>query len=672
MLTLLERAKKFKYGIRVTESSDDKETFFVDRTQSHINSVKACADTLCKAYPDLYPALITAAKTHDESKFSAPEREAYIELTYAKKEGVRPKDPQKIADATLHHILNNKHHPEYWLEDKSKANISAKDRDASDEVVDASNMPELALAEMVCDWQAMSEELKTNTAREWFDKQRDVRWHFSDDQVAMIDKFLKVFEDDTNLKEAVNRYWAKVPFMRDLNEAKEDLSKNNLYQHAVRELKLAGMGDSDSDYGGALNSPVLDIVKVFCEQNHSGGSAACTIGMLEKLLRFENLTPITDNPEDWENINNKGFFKDKFIKDIWQCKRNPALFSNDGGKTYYSVNDKERKLLNSEKYDPNKKVQEGRSIAIKEFIETETVSDIDTIKESSIDFPRPGLCPEVWDKDQKVDAYTLNKECRATINEYLESILDGALMKVAKDVHVVGSICSNLYTETSDIDVHVVPESMPKDKAEKLQELVKKYVKQNKSFHQKHPIEVYVQTEPEQDLFSVGDYDFVTDEWLKEPTIFGLDYNPYDVYADIMDTVQEFAKKSDVNLGELKRDVIDYSVVKDAMGKLPVAVQQDLKKSLEKKLSEINADVEALLKDKKVIVDLRRAVKAKDALKDEEKAKQWSDNNAIFKFMNRYQYMTVISDLESIYDKEQKAAITHDDVSKVKKAVSNV
>jgi len=41
-------------------------------------------------------------------------------------------------------------------------------------------MPDIAIAEMIADWQAMSEELKKNSAREWFDKQKDVRWHFSD------------------------------------------------------------------------------------------------------------------------------------------------------------------------------------------------------------------------------------------------------------------------------------------------------------------------------------------------------------------------------------------------------------------------------------------------------------------------------------------------------------
>jgi len=57
-------------------------------------------------------------------------------------------------------------------------------------------MPDIDVAEMVSDWQAMSEELGTNTSREWYDKVKDVRWRFSPEQDLLIDKLLKVFEED--------------------------------------------------------------------------------------------------------------------------------------------------------------------------------------------------------------------------------------------------------------------------------------------------------------------------------------------------------------------------------------------------------------------------------------------------------------------------------------------
>jgi hypothetical protein len=55
-------------------------------------------------------------------------------------------------------------------------------------------MEENFVIEMVCDWYAMSQELKTNTAREWFNKQKNVRWKFTSIQEELIEKTLTVLE----------------------------------------------------------------------------------------------------------------------------------------------------------------------------------------------------------------------------------------------------------------------------------------------------------------------------------------------------------------------------------------------------------------------------------------------------------------------------------------------
>lgn len=180
--------------IKEQDEQEEKLAFFMERTQEHIQRVQDAVDKIVAAYPE-YETLVEIASEHDASKFEEPEKGPYIELTWNKKEGTKATGEleDQITQATLHHIKGNQHHPEYHLEDKSKANLSSTNRDESIEVVDATNMPDIALVEMVADWAAMSEELGTNTAREWFDDVRDVRWHFSEDQESLIDKLLKVF-----------------------------------------------------------------------------------------------------------------------------------------------------------------------------------------------------------------------------------------------------------------------------------------------------------------------------------------------------------------------------------------------------------------------------------------------------------------------------------------------
>jgi len=198
---------------RVDEAKEvnDKEKldYFLERTNKHIELVQAAAAKIVETYPEEFGELIKEVEDHDASKLEEPEKTPYIEITWRHKlekkkgefdpiKGKGYQTPGKLEkeeenEATLHHIKSNAHHPEFWLDDKTKANISSTNRDDSISCVDASRMPDLAIAEMIADWAAMGEELG-NSAREWFNKVKDKRWHFSEHQEELIDRLLKVFE----------------------------------------------------------------------------------------------------------------------------------------------------------------------------------------------------------------------------------------------------------------------------------------------------------------------------------------------------------------------------------------------------------------------------------------------------------------------------------------------
>ena len=181
--------KTAKY-IKISETKKEKKDFFEKRTNDHIERVQNAAKKIVDEYPE-YNKLLEQVKYHDSSKFEEPELTPYIELTW-EKNNKDYKSTKDINEATLHHIKNNKHHPEYH--NKDKANISSTNRDESIKCISAKNMDDISVAEMVADWQAMSEELKTNTSREWFDDVKDNRWSFSKKQEKLINKLLKVFE----------------------------------------------------------------------------------------------------------------------------------------------------------------------------------------------------------------------------------------------------------------------------------------------------------------------------------------------------------------------------------------------------------------------------------------------------------------------------------------------
>lgn len=180
----------------MTLLQDQKYEHFLSRTNMHVQLVKDNAATLVKRYAELVQLLVQV-ELHDASKYIEPELSPYIELSWYKK--LKEKPPECLNDninkATLHHIKNNLHHPEYH--NKDKANINTTNRDDSIECIDASNMDYISIAEMVCDWVAMGTEIG-NSARSWYNKTKDKRWKFTSRQEDFIDSILRVFEQSNS------------------------------------------------------------------------------------------------------------------------------------------------------------------------------------------------------------------------------------------------------------------------------------------------------------------------------------------------------------------------------------------------------------------------------------------------------------------------------------------
>jgi len=189
-------------------SNQEKVDYFLKRMHLHIGLVQKAAAKIAEAYPEEFSDLVKQTADHDASKLKDPELTPYVAITWRHKlekedgefDPIKGKgyqmpghlEKKEEDEATLHHIKNNTHHPEFWLDDKAKTDVGTN-RDDSIRCVDASKMPNIDVAEMIADWAAMGEELG-NSPREWFDKVKDVRWHFSEHQEELIDRLLKVFE----------------------------------------------------------------------------------------------------------------------------------------------------------------------------------------------------------------------------------------------------------------------------------------------------------------------------------------------------------------------------------------------------------------------------------------------------------------------------------------------
>lgn len=101
--------------------------------------------------------------------------------------------------------------------------------------------------------------------------------------------------------------------------------RSPLVEHAKRELALINPDEEDDGW----KESIVKAIQGFCSYGHSGGSAAVAIQAIHDLLQQKNLTPLTDNPNDWIQCG----------PGVWQCRRNGEAFSHDGGKSYYLLSE---------------------------------------------------------------------------------------------------------------------------------------------------------------------------------------------------------------------------------------------------------------------------------------------------------------------------------------------
>lgn len=176
------------------ENDDRKVAFFNKRTKEHIDRVKANASYIEDFFSSL-KGLVKQTSTHDQSKYEKPEVDPYIEITWNYKIGksVNNDANEALTAASEHHVKSNKHHAEYWDDDPSPT-INTKDRDKPLRLINATKMDKISIAEMVCDWQAMSQEYNEGSCRGWADKNIGIRWDFTDTQKDLIYKLIDAFE----------------------------------------------------------------------------------------------------------------------------------------------------------------------------------------------------------------------------------------------------------------------------------------------------------------------------------------------------------------------------------------------------------------------------------------------------------------------------------------------
>lgn len=93
---------------------------------------------------------------------------------------------------------------------------------------------------------------------------------------------------------------------------------NSSVEYAKSELaRISKDGDEMQD---AINKNIIEIVELFASQRHSGFTAEYAMSILERLLRFKPITPLTGEDNEWIDVS------DEMGRRCFQNKRCSSVF----------------------------------------------------------------------------------------------------------------------------------------------------------------------------------------------------------------------------------------------------------------------------------------------------------------------------------------------------------
>lgn len=112
------------------------------------------------------------------------------------------------------------------------------------------------------------------------------------------------------------------------------------FEKSKEELDRIGMTVNNKDKMNRLmRSNILEIIKIFSKQGHSGFSADYAIDIIQKLLKQKPISPLTGEDSEWEDISEISGCKHG--KKLYQNKRLYSVFKDETGKAW--DNDKKSK-----------------------------------------------------------------------------------------------------------------------------------------------------------------------------------------------------------------------------------------------------------------------------------------------------------------------------------------
>lgn len=286
------------------------------------------------------------------------------------------------------------------------------------------------------------------------------------------------------------------------------------------------------------------------------------------------------------------------------------------------------------------------------------------IIESILDEPRETLCPDVWNIEQNTP--TLTNEAQRKIDDIISWIQDQYHFNNLS-VYIIGSICSNSYSDNSDIDVDFCASNATKDDNNEdavrefgwqlKKNFIDNYAKDDeKSKIGTHPIEVYFSPNPFQCFMSIGCYNVLERKWEVGPDLKDISFDPVSkYYAKAMKQVDKILKDIRNIIFELYENAFVCKKSNDAKFK---ATQ------VKNIISKIDNASDLFDKMRNVRANFQKPCKSKEEALKRRNNVQQHIVDASFKFLDKFGYISILKDIVQLkYDIEEGRIDANDDTA---------
>jgi len=168
-----------------------------------------------------------------------------------------------------------------------------------------------------------------------------------------------------------------------------------------------------------------------------------------------------------------------------------------------------------------------------------------------------------------------------------------------------------------------------------------------------HPIEVYFQSNPYQDMMSVGCYDVINDRWLVGPDLKNKDFDPYsEYYGDDMEYVKDV-------IGDIRNIILECY-------ESAIAIQNARKQEFKDfEMQHLRNGIERAAA---IFTNARQFRKVSSSPTDEKSAKtnrdsrKWKIADSAFKLLDKFGYLAILRTMTQCFEKAQTGEITNDEI----------